>query len=60
MAMSDTQSRHTWAFFRAGGFDQVKIRDGSDICNLDQLDPKLWAALSCPRAGSTLTPRPWT
>lgn len=49
--MGDEQSRRSWAFFRAGGFDQVKIRDGDDIRNLDQLDPKLWAALSCPTRG---------
>lgn len=49
--MTEAKPRHTWAFFRAGGFDQVKIRNGNDICHLDQLDPKLWAALSCPTRG---------
>src|SRR5882672_941864 len=42
---------HTWKFFRAGGFDQVKIETGSDIANLDQLDKKLWVALACPTTG---------
>ncbi|MGZ4962295.1 MAG: hypothetical protein ACXWBP_00430 [Limisphaerales bacterium] len=43
--------QHNWHFFRAGGFDQVKIRSGADIANLDQLDPKLWVALACPTQG---------
>lgn len=42
---------HTWHFFRAGGFDQVHFESGADLANLDQLDQKLWAALSCPTRG---------
>lgn len=42
---------HTWKFFRAGGFDQVKLESGSDLANLDQLDQKLWVALACPTRG---------
>ena len=42
---------HTWKFFRAGGFDQVKLETGSDLANLDQLDQKLWVALACPTRG---------
>ena len=42
---------HTWKFFRAGGFDQVKLETGADLMNLDQLDQKLWVALSCPVSG---------
>jgi hypothetical protein len=42
---------HTWKFFRAGGFDQVKIESGDDIASLDQLDQKLWVALACPTTG---------
>jgi hypothetical protein len=42
---------HTWKFFRAGGFDQVKIESGADLANLDQLDQKLWVALACPSRG---------
>ena len=45
------QSRHTWRFFRAGGFDQVRLDTGADIAALDQLDQKLWVALSCPTRG---------
>ncbi len=42
---------HTWKFFRAGGFDQVKLETGADLMNLDQLDQKLWVALACPAKG---------
>src|SRR5665213_1381776 len=44
-------ANHTWKFFRAGGFDQVKIETGADLANLDQLDQKLWVALACPTRG---------
>jgi len=49
--MSDTSTRHAWRFFRAGGFDQVRIDSGADIANIDQLDQKLWVALACPTTG---------
>ncbi len=42
---------HTWKFFRAGGFDQVKLETGADLMSLDQLDQKLWVALACPTTG---------
>ena len=42
---------HPWKFFRAGGFDQVKLETGADLANLDQLDQKLWVALACPTRG---------
>src|SRR5580693_9484578 len=42
---------HTWKFFRAGGFDQVKLETGADLMSLDQLDQKLWVALACPITG---------
>src|SRR6516164_545652 len=35
---------HSWKFFRAGGFDQVKLDSGADLMALDQLDQKLWVA----------------
>lgn len=41
-------SNHSWKFFRAGGFDQVRIERGADLLALDQLDQKLWVALACP------------
>jgi len=46
-----TNSNHLWSFFRAGGFDQVRLNHGADIANLDQLDQKLWVALACPTRG---------
>ena len=48
---AQNQPRHAWRFFRAGGFDQVRLDSGADILALDQLDQKLWVALSCPTRG---------
>jgi hypothetical protein len=45
---------HRWKFFRAGGFDQVRLDSGEDLVSLAQLDPKLWVALSCPTSGIEL------
>ncbi|MBX3616091.1 hypothetical protein [Nitrosomonas sp.] len=39
---------HKWRFFRSGGFDQVRLDTAADLKALGELDPKLWAALSCP------------
>jgi hypothetical protein len=44
-------ANYTWKFFRAGGFDQVKLESGADLANLDLLDQKLWVALACPTRG---------
>ncbi|HNC22605.1 MAG TPA: hypothetical protein PLU52_00250 [Opitutaceae bacterium] len=46
--------RHHWKFFRTGGLDQVALTSGADLQALDQLDPKLWVALSCPVKGLEL------
>ncbi|MDH4285195.1 MAG: hypothetical protein OEV35_07740, partial [Gallionellaceae bacterium] len=52
MSADNTVSRkHEWRFFRAGGFDQVRIDSGADLLALSQLDQKLWVALSCPARG---------
>jgi hypothetical protein len=48
---------HHWRFFRAGGFDQVKLDTGADLMNLDQLDQKLWVALACPTTGLEFDPK---
>lgn len=48
---NSASSEHEWKFFRAGGFDQVCIDDGADLLALEQLDQKLWVALSCPTRG---------
>jgi len=44
-------AQHIWKFFRAGGFDQVRLESGADLMALDQLDQKLWVALACPTSG---------
>ncbi len=49
--MTNSKSTYNWRFFRAGGFDQVKLETGADLMNLDQLDQKLWVALACPITG---------
>src|ERR1041385_859976 len=51
LAKSNSASTHVWKFFRAGGFDQVRLETGADLLALDQLDQKLWAALACPTRG---------
>ena len=40
-----------WRFFRAGGFDQVRLDTAQELLAIDQLDQKLWVALSCPVKG---------
>ena len=45
---------HSWRFFLAGGFDQVRLDSGADIAALGELDPKLWLALACPAKGLEL------
>ncbi len=40
-----------WKFVRIGGLDQVTLQEADELVHLDELDPKLWAALSCPAAG---------
>ncbi len=47
---------HKWHFFRAGGVDQVSLRDGADILALGELDQKLWVALAMPTRDVDLDP----
>ncbi|MFI5355761.1 MAG: hypothetical protein ACHQ4G_00355 [Opitutales bacterium] len=47
-------SPHVWNFFRIGGLDQVALTTAEDLLDLDQLDQKLWVALSCPVKGLDL------
>jgi hypothetical protein len=49
--MTNSGSSKQWRFFRAGGFDQVKLETGADLMALNQLDLKLWVALACPTTG---------
>ena len=48
---------HRWHFFRAGGFDQVRLETGADIVHLEHLDRKLWVALACPTRGLEFDPK---
>ncbi|HZZ44668.1 MAG TPA: hypothetical protein VFE58_17160 [Tepidisphaeraceae bacterium] len=48
---SHSSDHHVWRFFRAGGFDQVRLDRGSDLVHLAHLDQKLWVALACPVHG---------
>src|SRR5882724_5699745 len=52
-----TNSDYKWRFFRAGGFDQVKLASGEDLAHLRSLDQKLWVALACPASGLNLDTR---
>ncbi len=49
--MKNQREEHKWSFYRAGGFDQVKIETAEDLKHIDQLDQKLWVALGCPVKG---------
>jgi hypothetical protein len=40
-----------WRFFRAGGFDQVRLDTAAELLHIGELDQKLWVALSCPVKG---------
>lgn len=51
---------HQWRFFRSGGFDQVRLDKIADWQHLADLDPKLWAALSCPVNGVEFDTRTMT
>lgn len=42
---------HRWRLTRLGGFDQVELTTGADLRHLPELDPTLWAVLSCPTVG---------
>jgi hypothetical protein len=55
--MSSRPSTHAWKFHRIGGLDQVALTSGADLLALEQLDPKLWVALSCPVKGLELDER---
>lgn len=49
--MAPRNASHRWSFYRAGGVDQVRLETGADLLHLDELDQKLWVALSCPVKG---------
>jgi len=47
-------TKHVWHFAKIGGKFRVTLNTVDDILNLDQLDQKLWTALSCPVNGLEL------
>lgn len=47
---------HRWQFFRAGGVDQVSLRNADDLRALKDLDQKLWVALAMPVIGVDIDP----
>lgn len=49
--MEMERPRHRFRFLRIGGFDQVILEHGADLAALEELDQKLWGALSCPAQG---------
>ena len=48
---SSSNSSHTWSFSRVGGVNRVNLETGNDLVHLEDLDQKLWTALSCPVHG---------
>ena len=44
-------SNHVWSFSTVGGVKRVNLETGADLLALEQLDQKLWTALSCPVSG---------
>ncbi|MEZ4293710.1 MAG: hypothetical protein R3B70_01950 [Polyangiaceae bacterium] len=49
--MAKETNKHKWRFYRAGGFEQVRLESGFDLLALAELDQKLWTALACPVKG---------
>jgi hypothetical protein len=45
------KDKYRFGFFRAGGVDQVVLANGADLAHIEELDQKLWLALSCPTHG---------
>ena len=43
-----SNGNYDWKFSTVGGVTRVNIESGNDILHLDELDRKLWTALSCP------------
>lgn len=43
-----SNDNYDWKFSTIGGVTRVNIESGQDIAHLDELDKKLWTALSCP------------
>lgn len=48
---------HRWTFSTIGGVKRVNLSTADDLLQLDNLDPKLWTALSCPVHGLEIEAR---
>lgn len=44
-------NQHIWNFSTVGGVKRVNLESGNDLLHLEELDQKLWTALSCPVNG---------
>lgn len=53
-SLSKDKSSFKWDFQTIGGVTRVRIDSGQAIAHLDELDQKLWTALSCPIADLAL------
>ena len=51
IASFSNKEGHVWQFSRIGGVNRVNLETGQDLVALEQLDQKLWTALSCPIQG---------
>lgn len=49
--ISPKNGTHMWHFSRVGGVNRVSLETGMDLVLLENLDQKLWTALSCPVYG---------
>ena len=49
-------TNHIWQFSRVGGVSRVNLETGADLLALEDLDQKLWTALSCPVHGLEIDP----
>jgi len=57
MELLTKSNSHIWKFSRVGGLNRVNLESGKDLMYLDQLDQKLWTALSCPINGLEIDSR---
>jgi hypothetical protein len=55
--MAERRRAHRWKFYRAGGVDQVVLRNGEDLRRLRELDNKLWVAVAMPIHGVYRDPK---
>jgi len=49
--LKNGKNGHVWQFSSIGGVNRVNLMSGEDLLNIENLDQKLWTALSCPVDG---------